>query len=246
MFGKSICVVALLLLCVALPVHADTVNVVGAGALPGTAADLTAINVTEITGSITIPDPMDTLSGVEMFKLNISDYLDFSAISNGLPFGIADTELFLFDSTGAGVYGNDDQGGSDPVAYTLACLPSVVSNPCPSTRPSGVGPTSDGIYYLAITSSANGPLDGDFNEIFNILDSTDVVGPSSSVPIANWDGNAFTSPDTDLVNFDITVTGVSKTPEPGVLALLAIGLLCITLRKKQLMICDNSQSQINS
>ena len=220
-------------------------NVVGAGALPGTAADLTGINVTEITGSI--PDTTDPLLSVEMFKLNISDYLDFSAISNGLPFGITDTELFLFDSTGAGVYGNDDQGGSDPVAYTLACLPSADgSNPCPSTRPSGVGPTSDGIYYLAITSSANGPLDGDCNEIFNILDSTDVVGPSSSVPIANWDGNAFTSPDTDLVNFDITVTGVSKTPEPGVLALLAIGLLCIALRKKQLMICDNSQSQINS
>ena len=33
MFGKSICVVALLLLCVALPVHADSVNVVGAGSL---------------------------------------------------------------------------------------------------------------------------------------------------------------------------------------------------------------------
>jgi PEP-CTERM motif len=158
-------------------------------------------------------------------------------------FGIPDTELFLFDSTGAGVYGNDDIDG----ANTLSCLPSADgSNPCPSARPSGVGPTSDGIYYLAITSSANGPLDGDGNEIFNIFNSTDVVGPSSSNSITSWDGGFFTSPDTDLLNFDITVTGVSQVPEPGVLGLLALGLLCIALRKKQFTICGNSQSQINS
>lgn len=242
----GLCLVAsLLLLCVAMPVHADTVNVVGAGALPGTAADLTAINVTEITGSI--PDPADPLLGVEMFKLNISDYLDFSAIANGLAFGIPDTELFLFDAAGSGVYGNDDQGGNDSSAFTLSCLPSADgANPCPSARPSGVGPMSDGIYYLAITSSANGPLDGDGNEIFNIFNSTDVVGPSSLNPITDWDGGAFTSPDTDLVNFDITLTGVSEVPEPGVLGLLALGLLCIALRKKQLTICDHSESQMNS
>jgi hypothetical protein len=66
-------------------------------------------------------------------------------------------------------------------------------------------------------------------------------------PITGWDGGAFTSADTDLVNFDITLTGVSAAvPEPGVVGLLALGLLCIALRKKQLTICGNSQSQMKS
>jgi PEP-CTERM motif len=237
----GLCVVASLLLCVAMPVHADTVNVVGAGALPGTAADLTGTSVTEITGSI--PDTTDPLLGVEMFKLSISDYLDFSAITIGSAFGIPDTELLLFDSTGLGVYANDDIDGGN----TLSCLPSADgSNPCPSSRPAGVGPASDGTYYLAITRSSNLPLSAS-GEIFTILDFTDVVGPDftmgGSDPITGWDGGAFTSSDTDLVNFDIKLTGV---PEPGVLGLLALGLLCIALRKKQLTICGNSQSQIDS
>src|ERR1700722_1471534 len=197
----GLCVVALLLLCVAMPAHADTVNVVGAGALPGTAADLTGIIPTEITGSI--PNTTDPLLGVEMFKLNISDYLDFSAITIGSAFGIPDTELLLFDSNGLGVYANDDIDGGN----TLSCLPSADgSNPCPSSRPAGVGPTSDGTYYLAITRSSNLPLSMS-GEIFTILNFTDVVGPDFTMggndPITGWDGGAFTSADTDLVNFDI-------------------------------------------
>jgi hypothetical protein len=241
----GLCVVALLLLGIAMPVHADTVNVVGAGALPGTAADLTAFNVTDITGSI--PDTTDPLLGVEMFKLNISDYLDFSAITNGLAFGIPDTELFLFDSNGLGVFGNDDIDGGN----TLSCLPSADSgNPCSSSRPSGVGPTSDGTYYLAITRSSNLPLSLS-GDIFTILNFTDVVGPDLTMggndPISGWDGGAFTSPDTDLVNFDITLTGASAAvPEPGVLGLLAVGLLCVALRKRLLTICGDSAPQMNS
>ncbi len=237
----GLCVFASLLLCVAMPVHADTVNVVGAGALPSTAADLTGTNVTEITGSI--PVTSDPLSGVEMFKLNISDYLDFSAITIGSVFGIPDTELLLFDSNGLGVYANDDIDGGN----TLSCLPSADgSNPCPSSRPAGVGPTSNGTYYLAITRSSNLPLSMS-GEIFTILNFTDVVGPDFTMggndPITGWDGGAFTSSDTDLVNFDIKLTGV---PEPGVLGLLALGLAGVALRKKQLTICGNSQSQMNS
>jgi hypothetical protein len=237
-------VVALLLTCVALPVYADSVDVSGAGALPGTAADLTQKNLTEITG--TIPDTTDPLLGVEMFKIFVSDFVDFSAITTGLAFGIPDTELFLFDSNGLGVYGNDDIDGGN----TLSCLPSADGgNPCSSARPAGVGPTTDGFYYLAITRSSNLPLSVD-GDIFTILNFTDVVGPDGTMggnsAITDWDGGAFTSPDTDLVNFDIKLTGVSAVPEPGVLALLAIGLLCVVLRKRQLTNWGNSESQINS
>jgi hypothetical protein len=60
---KLLAAVALLVLsCV--PVKADTVAASGAGALPGTAEDLTGINVTEIIGNI--PDTTDPLLGVNM------------------------------------------------------------------------------------------------------------------------------------------------------------------------------------
>jgi len=195
--------------------YAALVTASGAGALPGTAEDLTGLSPTEITGSI--PDTPDPLVGVNMFKIDIVDFASFSAITEGTPFGITDTELFLFDSTGRGVYANDDISGGN----TFSCLPSQVDNPCLSSLPAGVGPTADGIYYLAITRASNMPVSAS-GEIFTILNSTDVVGPDTTLggngPITDWDGNAFTSPDTDLVDYDILLTGTvpeTAAPEPS-------------------------------
>jgi hypothetical protein len=208
-------------------VHADTVVASGAGSLPGTAEDLTGVNVTEIQGSI--PDQL----GVNMFEIDITDFTNFSAITTGPgAFGIPDTELFLFDSTGLGVMANDDIDGGN----TLSCLPSAgPGNPCSSTLPSGVGPTSDGDYFLAITRSQQLPLDASFNDIFTIFNSTDVVGPNSGAgPVAGWDGGVFTNPDFDLVNYDILLTGSTPLPEPGTLVLISAGIVGIFLRRKQL------------
>ena len=219
--------VAVFALICASSVRADTVVASGAGSLPGTAQDLTGMNVTEITGSI-----MDQL-GVEMFEIDITNAAGFSAMTvNPGAFGIPDTELFLFDSSGMGVYGNDDIDGGN----TFSCLPSaVVSNPCSSSRPGGVGPMTDGDYFLAITRSANSPLDGSDNYIFTSVLSTDVVGPNAGTgPIADWDGGVFTNPDFDLVNFDILLTGTTAVPEPGTWALIAAGFVGIFLRRKQL------------
>lgn len=204
------------------PACASLIVASGAGALPGNAEDLTGVYATEITGSI--PDTTDPLA-VNMFAIDIPVPADFSAITIGSPFGITDTELFLFDSNGVGVYANDDISGSN----TLACLPSVVANPCPTAQPPGIGPLTPGIYYLAITRSSNMPV-SDLGEIFTILNSTDVVGPDPTMggtdPIIGWDGGAFTSSDTDLVNYDILPTGVTA-PEPA--TWIATGAACLLL-----------------
>jgi hypothetical protein len=209
--------------------RADAVTASGAGSLPSSAEDLTGINVSEIIG--TIPDQL----GVNMFKINITDFADFSAITIGPgPFGIPDTELLLFNVTGAGVFANDDISGSN----TLSCLPSAgAGNPCSTPLPSGVGPTADGTYYLAITRSQDLPLDGGSNDIFTYSLSTDVVGPNSGAgTIASWDDGVFTSPDTDLINYDILLTGTSSvpTPEPATWILIATGMVFILLQVKKL------------
>jgi PEP-CTERM motif len=117
-----------------------------------------------------------------------------------------------------GVYLNDDVSGSN----TMSCLPSAsLSNPCPA---SGIV-LPGGTYYLAISRSANYPLDIFGNEIFNPLSSTDLVGPSSTNPFGSWDGGSFTSPDTDLVNYEIDLTGT--VPEPATWLLTAGAVLAL-------------------
>ena len=148
------------------PAFADTVAATGAGSLPTSAQDLSSdLSLTGITGTLDFP------LGVSMFKIDIMNPLDFSAQTVAVAFGVPDTELFLFDSSGLGVYENDDASGSN----TLSCLPSADSgNPCSSAR-NGLGPLTAGI-YLAITRSANLPMSSS-GYIFSFPTfSTDVVG----------------------------------------------------------------------
>jgi hypothetical protein len=215
-------VLSLLALAAVVPVYATTIIANSAGALPGTAEDLTGLSPTEIVG--TLPDTTDPLLGVNMFKIVIANAEEFSAIAIGSPFGVADTVLALFDSAGLGVYLNDDISGAD----TLSCLPSAIANPCPSAPPPGVGPIAAGIYYLAISRSSNYPISAS-GEIFSPVFSTDVVGPDLTMggggPITGWDGGAFTTPDTDLVDYDILLTGT--TPEPA--TWIMTGAACLLL-----------------
>jgi hypothetical protein len=192
-----------------------------AGPLPASSQDLTTSYPTEILGSLDFPN------GVSMFQIYIFEPQLFSAISEPvIGDGIPDTELFLFDSSGVGVYMNDDADFSN----TLACLPSAVDNPCSSSLPSGVGPSSPGFYYLAVTRSANLPIDSLSNTLFSPVLSTDVIGPATTTSIADWNNDVFTSPDFDLVTYDIVLTGT--IPEPATWVLTASAGLLFALARK--------------
>ena len=228
-FWLRSCIVASLAICI--PAGASTITASGAGGLTGTAQDLTGVTPTEILGSI--PVTADPVAGVNVFKISVYNYQQFSAIAQPVASGIPDTELFLFDSSGHGVLFNDDISG----ANTLSCLPSADSgvNPCVSALPGGIGPTSNGVYYLAITRSANSPQDGTSTNIFTNLLSTDVVGPDPGTgPLAGWDGGYFTQSDTSLVNYDILLTGTTPsvpTPEPATWTMIALSSVGFALSR---------------
>jgi hypothetical protein len=218
-----------------LPGLADTIVASGAGSLPGTAQDLSSdTSLTEIDGTLAFPD------GVDMFKIDILNPLNFSAFTVSVgAFGVPDPELFLFDASGLGVYENDDASASN----TQSCLPSADSiNPCASSR-GGSGPVTPGIYYLAITRSENSPL-SDMGEIFSPLQSTDVVGPDLTAgggdPVIGWDGDFFTGTDFDLTQFDIQI---ADTPEPAMWPLLAAALVALMLFRRKLLFRRKPQTR---
>lgn len=222
MSGKGTICVAAFGLVLAIPGFADIRSGNGAGFLPGTALNFTSDpNLTEITGTL------DSTDRVAMFEILIPRPLNFSAytVYTGA-FGIPNPELFLFDSSGNGVYMNDDRSSVD----TQACLPSAhaFANMCPAT--SSLGPLTPGDYFLAITPSANNPLDGSSNYIFSPVLSTDVVGPSAGVgPIASWDGG-FSDVNFDNAKYEILI---SDAPEPAawpVTVALCLGLILFRRR----------------
>ena len=109
-------------------------------------------------------------------------------------------------------------------------MPAVgyAGNPCPSGN-GGLGPTSDGLYYLAIADSADLPWDASDTYLFLSGSSTDLLGPDSSAgAIDGWDGGVYASPDYDLNNYDIQLTGVgtAPAPEPAPWLLLLSALAC--------------------
>ena len=226
----KLALVAVLSLGVAL---ADTVIANNAGPLPSSAEDLSADrSLGVIVGSLSTGYNNSAFPNFEsVFKIDILNYREFSAKTVSVPFGAPDTDLFLFDATGRGVYANDDASAGN----TLSCLPSGdAANPCSSGR-NGTGPTSDGVYYLAVANSADYPISSS-GEIFKILNSTDVVGPDLTMggasPIIGWDNGAFTQPDFDLVHYEIVLTGT--TPEPATWLLIGVPLAALFFVRKRI------------
>jgi hypothetical protein len=137
-----------------------------AGALPATAQDLTGPGLETINGSVADAEDID------MYRVCLDGGGTFSASAVG---GTAvDTQLFLFDSSGRGVYANDDE--RETVFQSL--LPAGHA----------LTPQAQGEYFLAVGAYNLDPVSGSGL----IFPSTDGVvgptGPGGANPVTAWGG----------------------------------------------------------
>jgi hypothetical protein len=181
-------------------------NVLGAWTEVGDAGDLP--NTAQVvSGTGPLLSIIGTLSNsdVDMYQISISNPSGFSAYATT---GY-DTQLFLFDQFGMGVYGNDDS------IYGLdAFLPAN----------NVYSPTIPGIYYLTISEFNQDPYSIS-GSIFSGYPDAIPTGPGIGNPVSYWSGGAagvggdytITLTDTNLINI---------IPSPGAIILGSIGL-CI-------------------
>ena len=201
----------------------------GAGAIPwtevGDAGDLPATAqvptgsgaLSSIFGSI----PSAGAADADMYRIHISTPLTFSATTVGTV-GLAgtqleNTELFLFNAAGIGVYGRDDDPGTARTTLPAGSL---------------LGPLVPGDYFLAISGFARAPV-SPLGLIFPSSPSTTLFGPTppgGTQTISGWTGLEEAA---SRGNYRIDLTGAefasiaAPVPEPGTLLLLAAGLFGI-------------------
>ena len=165
-----------------------------AGDLPATAQDLSGAAVETISGTVA------GSSDIDMYRVCVDGGRSFSASSVG---GTeVDTQLFLFDSAGRGVYANDDE--REGVLQSL--LPAGHEQT----------PTLPGRYYLAVGAYNTDP-EAAGEKIFG--PGTGVVGPTGSgggEPVSGWGGRPGGPGPYTLVLTGASCAPVPVTPPPTV------------------------------
>ncbi|MEQ8755342.1 MAG: DVUA0089 family protein [Coleofasciculus sp. G1-WW12-02] len=149
------------------PSDADTVGqLISTAEVLGTGA---GVPLTTISGNFSRP------TDVDLFQIYLNGGGTFSATTVGGT--TLDTQLFLFDGNGLGVYANDDTTGN----ITQSTLPGG----------NGLTPTTAGIYYLAVSRYDNDPRSNNGyifpDSPFDSVLAPTGVGGSSPLNKALWD-----------------------------------------------------------
>ncbi|WP_407891590.1 hypothetical protein [Scytonema sp. NUACC26] len=163
-----------------------------AGQLLDTAQNLTLQPGTFVTS---ISGEVNNNNDVDLYKIFLSGGQTFSATTvEGATF---DTQLFLFDVTGRGVYANDDN-------------PSIRQSTLPEANT--LTPTQPGFYYLGISSYNNDPQSG-MGRIFDTSDFTVApIKPGGDLPLSSWNNAGNSSG-----NYTISLRGTAVAIPQSVL-----------------------------
>jgi hypothetical protein len=183
------------------PAGATFIEVGDAGDSIGTAASVNGAS--RIEGSLNAnPFGPDDFDLVDLFRIKIVSPSKFMASTGdgSDAFLIADPVLYLFDSAAMAVVMNDDADGTHSIIMGL---------------PAGFGA---GFYFLGISFAGVEPTDG-VGPLFDVFGDGSVLSANA---LDGWQGDPLT-PNFDIPgSYAIDLVGV---PEPGSLALLALGLL---------------------
>ena len=124
-----------------------------------------------------------------------------------------DTQLFLFDAVGNGIWGNDDA-----IAFAGA---AAIVDPA----------LAAGSYLIGISGFNHDPNDASGSVMFQSFPFEPQYGPNPGVgPLAQWSG--FGGGGDYQINFSSPV-GPAPVAEPGTLALLGLGLLGLAASRRR-------------
>lgn len=184
-----------------------------AGDLPASAQIVSGFTdlftITGVIGPTLAPPPAGSpvIPDVDLFGIYLTGGATFSATTVGLPGNLFDSQLFLFDANGFGVYASDD----DPSALgARSTLPAF----------SLFTPQSAGLYYLGISAFTRDPISTG-GLIFPETPFTGVVGPTGPGGAGSITGYSGATVETQ-VSYTIRLTGARAAfiPEPGTTVLL--------------------------
>jgi hypothetical protein len=166
---------------------------------------------------------------VDMFRIHVHDPAAFSASTVAMAgISVSDPMLFLFDAAGHGVYMNDD----DPSGLNGS------QSRLPSAHP--LGPTTPGVYFLAIAWFDNQPVTNVGSLVFAAGAAGDVRGPADVAPLDAWDHDVLARPDVPTA-YRIELTGAGLQPvriaEPPLLWLAAGSSLLLGLATRRRRTC---------
>jgi hypothetical protein len=135
-----------------------------AGDVPASAQDLTLERVETLSGTIA------TGNDADLYRICLTGGGTFSATTVGLT--EVNTQLFLFDSSGLGIYAHDDGTTKQ------------------STLPAGdpLTPTAFGEYILGISAYDRDPQSADGPIFGNVAFLTDANGRGAGAPVGGWAG----------------------------------------------------------
>ncbi len=143
---------------------ADSVNEGGdAGQVPGIEQTVN----TSGTPPRAISGELSDANDADLYRIYLPAGQPFQATTVGG--SVVDTQLFLFDGSGSGLYTNDDSAGT--LASTIPAEPFT--------------PSASGTYYLGISSFDNDPISTN-GLIFDYASATP-TGLGAGLPLSGWD-----------------------------------------------------------